>query len=183
MTFDNEKTRNNLLRGLGSLIVFLGVRRTIFFAATAAAATIVGVTLTGLVPQRIDLQIVPNGAQANMDLSLNRTAPFSVASLTAKSNWPHGYSVTVVSTNVGAASCGAPCLFSDTTDDSLLFTLYRDISTIAFTSAAGTFAQNNGKSLKDGDVYDVRISYDGTAVLLSQAADYREILTFTLALD
>lgn len=91
--------------------IVLGVRRLVFYVATAAAATVATLTLTGAVPQQIQITVTPTAAASGMNLAINQPS-VKVADLNAQTNWPFGFTVTVSSENVTAARCTAPCFYS-----------------------------------------------------------------------
>lgn len=180
MTNRNPRVRRGLLVVLRDVVIALGVRRVVLYVATAAAATVATLTLTGAVPQRLQITVTPTAAASTLNLGINQTA-IKVADLNAQTNWPFGYTVTVASDNVTAGHCTAPCFRSTSQTDTLALTLYRGTTPLSFTGASAQFVATAAKSAHAGDPYDVQVSYDGAAAVLTQANDYVENLTFTIS--
>jgi hypothetical protein len=84
---------------------------------------------------------------------------------------------------VGSGDCTGPCFYSDTADDSLTYTLSEGTTALTFASETATFAQSSQRTTAGGDSYVVNLSYDGSTTNLATATDYRETLTFTIALN
>ena len=176
----NPRVKRNFVVVLRDLVIALGVRRLVLYVATAAAATVATLTLTGAVPQRLQITVTPTAAASGMNLAINQPT-VKVADLNAQTNWPFGYTVTVASENVTAARCTAPCFYSPSQTDTLTFVLYRGATPITFSGTSAQFIATAAKSAHSGDPYDVQVSYNGATVVLTQATDYVENLTFTIS--
>jgi hypothetical protein len=174
------RSRRSLMFVLRDLVIALGVRRMVLYVGTAAAATVATLTLTGTVPQRLQITVTPTAAASGMNLVINQPA-IKVADLNGQTNWPFGYTVTVASENVTAARCTTPCFFSPSQTDTLNFVLYRGTTPLTFSGSEAEFVATAAKSAHSGDPYDVQVSYNGAAIALTQATDYIENLTFTIS--
>jgi len=160
----------------------LGVFGGLALGAAAHAAESDDLNLVGTVPPILDIQVSPTAAANGLDLSLVQ-ADLKVADVLTQSNTPGGYLVTVTSANVGSGDCTGPCFYSDTADDSLTYTLSEGTTALTFASETATFAQSSQRTTAGGDSYVVNLSYDGSTTNLATATDYRETLTFTIALN
>lgn len=175
------RKQRGLLWILIDLLVFLGLRRLgIALIGSAAAATVATLTITGAVPQRLEITVTATAAAANMDLSRNQPA-VKVADMVATTNWPFGYTVVVESENANQGRCTAACFYSASTTESLPLSLFRDSTGISFAGPSVQFVRTTQKSAHSGDPYAVQVAYDGTVVLLTRGTDYREVLTFTIS--
>lgn len=176
----NSRVKRSLGIVVRDFVIALSVRRLVLYVATAAAATVATLTLTGAVPQRLQITVTPTAAASGMNLGVNQPA-VKVADLNAQTNWPFGYTVTVSSENITAARCTAPCFYSPSQTDTLDIVLYRGTTPLSFSGTTAQFVATAAKSAHSGDPYDVQVSYNGATVVLTQATDYIENLTFTIS--
>ena len=160
----------------------LGVVGGLALGAAAHAADSEDLNLVGTVATILDIQVSPTAAANGLDLSLQQ-ADLKVADVVTQSNTPGGYLVTVTSANVGSGDCTGPCFYSETTEDSLTYTLSAGTTALTFSSETATFVESTERTTAGGDAYVVNLSYDGTTTNLATAADYSETLTFTIALN
>ena len=140
--------------------------------------------LNGNIPQLLQITVAALGGASSLDLTLNVSTPVKVANVNAQSNLVGGYKITVASTNTCTVTT-KPCFLSATVTEQLAFDLHVGTgSALTWTTKTATFvADTNAKSSNPGvgDAYDANVSYDGTAVVLAEATDYAETLTFTIA--
>jgi len=161
---------------------FIGLVGGEALGAAAQAAESDDLVLVGSVAQILDIQVNPTASANGLDLALQQ-ADLKVADVVTQSNTPGGYVVTVSSANIGAGNCALPCFYSETTTDSLDFTLAEGQTTLTFSSETATFVQSTERTEAGGDSYAVNLSYDGTTTNLGTAVDYSKTLTFTIALN
>ncbi len=161
---------------------FLGLLGGVALGAAAQAADSEDLILAGTVAQILDIQVSPTASANGLDLALQQ-ADVKVADVVTQSNTPGGYLVTVSSANIGSGNCTLPCFYSETTTDSLSFTLAEGSSALTFSSETATFVESTERTGTGGDEYVVNLSYDGTTTNLGTATDYSETLTFTIALN
>lgn len=161
---------------------FLGLLGGVALGAAAQAADSEDLILAGTVAQILDIQVSPTASANGLDLALQQ-ADVKVADVVTQSNTPGGYLVTVSSANIGSGNCTLPCFYSETTTDSLDFTLAEGQTAMTFSSETATFVESTVRTGPGGDSYAVNLSYDGTTTNLGTAVDYTETLTFTIALN
>ncbi len=153
-------------------------------APGAYAATSAGLTLTGTVQSILAITVTPTASATGLDLTA-LVSQLKVATLKAESNNVACYTVSVASSNQASSNCPTstgPCFYSPvSTGAKLGFSLLRDSVAVSFTGANGAFANKTSRSVVGGDLYDAKISYDGTSANLPQATNYSETLTFTIA--
>ncbi len=163
-------------------VLFTGLIGATVLGATAHAADSGDLILTGAVAQILDVEVTPTASATGLDLSVQQTA-LKVADVLTQSNAPGGYIVTVSSANVVGGDCTTPCFYSDSTTDSLDFTLYQGTLALSFTAETATFVESSQRTGPGGDAYEVSLEYDGTTTNLANATDYSETLTFTIAVN
>lgn len=151
-------------------------------ATIAYGATQSNLTLAGAVPLSLDIAVAPTAAASNLDLSIDQPA-VAVANVGVTSNNATGYQVTVRSNNVSNGFCAAPCFYSPTTTDGLVFTFYRSGTPLGFTGDSATFVQKLAPSGVGGDPYLAELAYSGGAALVGAANNYAETLVFTASLN
>ena len=150
--------------------------------AAAQAADNGDLILNGTVAQILDVDVTPTASATGLDLSVQQAA-LKVADVVTESNTPDGYTVTVSSANVAGGNCTLPCFYSDSTTDSLDFTLSQGTIALSFTAETATFVESAERTAVGGDDYEVSLAYDGTTTNLANATDYAETLTFTIAVN
>lgn len=153
-------------------------------AGSAHAATSAGITLSGVVQAFLNITVTPTASASSLDLTAAVTN-LKVATVKAESNNLAGYGITVSSANRLASQCtgaNGPCFYSPVAGGSNLgFTLVRDAVNVSFSGASGTFVTKSSRSIVGGDLYDAKVTYDGSSANLPQASNYNETLTFAIS--
>ena len=166
------------------LVLAVAMAFAVVTGGVSLAATTGQLILTGIVGQILVLIVNGLPAATGLDLASNQSTPLHVANVTAVSNNPTGFLVSVSSANMAAggrcASSITPCFFSPTTSEALSFDLYRDTTQLGFSSNTAIFATGAQKSPVAGQDYQAKVAFNGTTVNLAEASDYSETLTFTI---
>ena len=158
------------------------VGATALFAQAEQLSDTGSITIGGNVPERVEITVTPVTGYDDLDLRADTTGSgVSVASVNELSNSSDGYTVTLESTNATAAQA---FFASDSTVDTLDYSITYGGDTVNFTSGISTVTDTTATGGKTGDTLDgidrdVKIYYDGSDANLF-SGDYADTLTFVI---
>ncbi|MDA3812507.1 MAG: hypothetical protein PF518_19490 [Spirochaetaceae bacterium] len=144
----------------------------------AYTATTGNLTISGTVPEILEISVISAAGSTNLDLTQNIT-DLHIGDVIERSNVLTGYTVSISSAN---AATGAPHFKSSnpTNADTLDYTLKYNGAAIAFAGGSSLISDVNSKTATLGSTKALNISYDGTVNFLNSDT-YSDTLTFTIA--
>lgn len=135
-----------------------------------------GITLTGVVQEKVEVTVTAESGSSSLDLTTNQT-DLKVATVTEYCNMAGGYTLDIQTSTASAS----PSFYSPTTTQELVYSVKYDGNVVTFDSNGLADDVSSGTQTTSGALSkDLTISYSGSSAALTAASDYSDTLTFTI---